>query len=48
MHRNYDYVIKIVLIGSTAVGKSAILKRFADNQFSEYYISTIGVDFRFK
>ena len=29
-HRKYDYQLKIVLVGSTAAGKSA-LKRFADN-----------------
>lgn len=31
MQRKYDYIMKIVLVGSTAVGKSALLKRFADN-----------------
>jgi GTPase SAR1 family protein len=31
MHRQYDYIIKMVLVGSSAVGKSAIVKRFADN-----------------
>lgn len=30
------------------VGKSCLLLRFADDQFSENYISTIGVDFRFR
>jgi Ras-related protein Rab-1A len=34
MERQYDYIIKIVLIGSSAVGKSAILRRFADNEFN--------------
>ena len=48
MQRKYDYLLKIVLVGSTAVGKSALLKRYADNEFNEFYISTIGVDFRFK
>lgn len=30
------------------MGKSCLLLRFADDTFSESYISTIGVDFRFK
>lgn len=34
MLRKYDYIIKVVLVGSTAVGKSALLKRFADNEFN--------------
>lgn len=38
----------MVLIGDSGVGKSCILLRFADDTFSESYISTIGVDFRFK
>ena len=30
------------------MGKSSILIRFAENQFSDNYLATIGVDFRFK
>jgi small GTP-binding protein len=30
------------------VGKSCLLLRFADDTFSDNYISTIGVDFRFR
>jgi Ras-related protein Rab-1A len=41
-------VFKVVIIGDTAVGKSSLLLRFADDAFTESYISTIGVDFRFK
>merc|ERR1711997_141721 len=29
-------------------GKSSLLQRFADDMFTENYITTIGVDFRFK
>lgn len=39
---------KLVLIGDTDVGKSSLLIRFADDAFSESFISTIGVDFRFR
>ena len=35
-------------MGDSSVGKSCLLLRFADDSFSESYISTIGVDFRFK
>ena len=38
----------MVLIGDTSVGKSCILTRFADDQFTDNYVTTIGVDFRFK
>ncbi|TNV85129.1 hypothetical protein FGO68_gene195 [Halteria grandinella] len=48
MKRDYDYLFKLVLIGDTCVGKSCLLVRFADDCFSENYITTIGVDFRFR
>ena len=38
-------MFKIVLIGDTGVGKSCLLLRFADDQFLETYVTTIGVDF---
>ena len=47
-NKDHDYIFKIVLIGDTSVGKSCLLTRFADDQFSESYVTTIGVDFRFK
>ena len=46
--RDYEYLFKIVLIGDSGVGKSSLLLRFADDAFIESYMSTIGVDFRFK
>lgn len=46
MTQNYQY--KIVLIGDSSVGKSSLLRRFADDSFEESYLATIGVDFKFK
>ena len=46
--KDYDYIFKIVLVGDTCVGKSCILVRFSDDVFVENYVTTIGVDFRFK
>jgi len=41
----FDYLVKIVIVGESGVGKSSLLKRFADDEFMPSYISTIGVDF---
>jgi len=46
--KDYDYLFKLVLIGDSGVGQSCLLLRFADDAFTESYITTIGVDFRFR
>ncbi len=46
--KDYDFLFKIVLIGDSGCGKSSLLLRFADDNFTDSYISTIGVDFRFR
>ncbi|ESN99910.1 hypothetical protein HELRODRAFT_185778 [Helobdella robusta] len=48
MNPEYDYLFKLLLIGDSAVGKSCLLLRFADDTYTESYISTIGVDFKIK
>lgn len=52
LYNNYlkmeESLYKIVIVGNSAVGKSSLLIRFCDDQFRDMYLSTIGVDFRFK
>ncbi|EGR28722.1 Ras family protein, putative [Ichthyophthirius multifiliis] len=48
MIKDYDYLFKLVIIGNSGVGKSSLLLRFSDDQFNENYLTTIGVDFRFR
>ena len=38
----------MVIIGNSGVGKSSLLLRFCDDSFREMYLTTIGVDFKFK
>lgn len=42
---DYDFLFKVLVVGESGVGKSALMRRFTDNKFSEYHISTIGVDY---
>jgi len=47
-NREFDHLFKLVLIGDASVGKTSLLLRFADDSFEDNYISTVGVDFRFR
>lgn len=45
----YDYLIKIILVGDTGVGKTSFLLRFTEQLFDDAsHIATIGIDFKIK
>lgn len=44
----YDILAKIVLVGDSGVGKSSILYRYCDDNFTESSLLTIGVDFKIR
>jgi len=44
----YDYLIKLLLIGDSGVGKSCLLLRFSEDLFNPSFITTIGIDFKIR
>lgn len=45
---NFDFLMKIVLIGDCATGKTCVVQRFRSGTFIERHGNTIGVDFSMK
>jgi small GTP-binding protein len=43
---NYNYLIKLIIVGDSSVGKSTFLYRMSDNLFISDNEPTIGVEFR--
>lgn len=43
-----EYTFKCIIIGPAGVGKTSLMRRFVENQFSLTYKFTIGVDFLIK
>lgn len=40
----YEYFFKIIVIGPGGVGKSSLIRRFVENEFSSNYKFTIGLE----
>ena len=43
-----NYILKFIIIGSSQVGKTSLIRRFTDNIYEDTLRTTIGVDFKFK
>mmetsp|Transcript_77418 Transcript_77418/g.214045 ORF Transcript_77418/g.214045 Transcript_77418/m.214045 type:complete len:580 (+) Transcript_77418:85-1824(+) len=41
-----DFKFKLVTVGDSGVGKSCLLTRFVQDCYSDFHVSTIGVDFK--
>ena len=44
----YDYLIKLLIIGDSGVGKTCFLLRFSEDNFNIPHLATIGIDFKIK
>ncbi|ESL11608.1 Rab family, other [Trypanosoma rangeli SC58] len=45
MTEKYQQLIKLILVGDSGTGKSSLLHRFVEDDFSEQQAQTIGVEF---
>ena len=45
---SYDEKIKLMVIGETRVGKTALIKKYTKNVFGGTYLTTVGIDFQEK
>lgn len=46
--KEYDHLLKVILVGDEGAGKSSLMQRYTDNVFQFSYVSTIGVDFKIR
>ena len=42
----YEHVYKIIMIGSSAAGKTSLIYRFTYDTFNPVYLNTVGVDLK--
>lgn len=45
---SYDQKIKMMILGETQVGKTALITRYTKNTFGGEYLTTVGIDFQYK
>ncbi|CAD8077816.1 unnamed protein product [Paramecium sonneborni] len=46
MQTEQEQIVKLLLTGSGAAGKSAFMFKYTENMFTDSYLPTIGVDFK--
>lgn len=42
------YIVRLLMVGDSACGKTSLVLRFDQNVFSTKFVTTIGVDYRDK
>lgn len=39
---DFDQLMNLMLLGETGVGKTSLMRKYVDNEFSDHMLSTIG------
>jgi len=45
LERPYEYLLKVIVVGDSSVGKSCLLLQFVDKRFRDNHEVTVGVEF---
>lgn len=45
---DYDYLIKLLALGDSGVGKTTFLYQYTEKKFNPKFVTTVGIDFREK
>ena len=48
IEEDYDEKIKLMILGDSTVGKTALLRKYCKNDFLGKYVTTVGIDFQMK
>ena len=43
-YKEYEYLIKILIVGDSTVGKTNFIKKYVENKFNESYFASTGID----
>ena len=43
---DFDYTIKLLVVGDSTVGKTNFIRMFIENVFSQNYMTTSGIDLK--
>lgn len=46
--KDFDHLVKILMVGDSGTGKSNILLRYTEDKFFPTFMATIGIDFKIK
>lgn len=44
----YDNLVKLLMLGDSAVGKTSLIMRFCEDKFDSKFVTSLGVDFTWK
>ena len=48
INENFDYILKLLIVGDSTVGKTNFIMRFINDKFNESYMTTSGIDLKSK
>ena len=48
INSDFEFQIKLVIIGDSGVGKTNFIFKFTDDRFSPLHVTTVGLDYKSK